>query len=48
LWQQTVTAKIENQAALLAIQREENKLLLTYAREVKSGDSENHEAKAAA
>ncbi|WP_276502656.1 type II CRISPR-associated endonuclease Cas1 [Terrimonas pollutisoli] len=48
LWQQTVTAKIENQAALLTIQREENKLLLTYAREVKSGDSENHEAKAAA
>jgi CRISPR-associated protein Cas1 len=48
LWQQTVVAKIENQAALLQIQKEENKLLLTYAREVKSGDSENHEAKAAA
>jgi CRISPR-associated protein Cas1 len=48
LWQQTVTAKIENQAALLSIQREENKMMLTYAREVKSGDSENHEAKAAA
>jgi CRISPR-associated protein Cas1 len=48
LWQQTIMSKIENQAALLAIQREENKLLLTYAREVKSGDSENHEAKAAA
>lgn len=48
LWQQTVTCKIENQAALLALEREENKLLLTYSREVKSGDSENHEAKAAA
>ena len=48
LWQQTVMCKIENQAALLKIQREENKLLLTYARDVKSGDSENHEAKAAA
>lgn len=48
LWQQTVTAKIENQAALLAIQREDNKLLLHYAKDVKSGDSENHEAKAAA
>lgn len=48
LWQQTVTCKIENQAALLALEREENKMLLTYAREVKSGDSENHEAKAAA
>ncbi|MBS1749166.1 MAG: type II CRISPR-associated endonuclease Cas1, partial [Bacteroidetes bacterium] len=29
-------------------EREENKMLLTYAKEVKSGDSENHEAKAAA
>ena len=48
LWQQTVMCKIENQAAVLQLQREENKLLLTYAREVKSGDSENHEAKAAA
>lgn len=37
-----------NQAALLQLQREENKLLLNYAREVKSGDSENHEARAAA
>jgi CRISP-associated protein Cas1 len=48
LWQQTVMAKIKNQAALLQIQREENKLMLTYAADVKSGDSENHEAKAAA
>lgn len=48
LWQQTVSAKIQNQAALLALQREENKTLLNYAKEVKSGDSENHEAKAAA
>lgn len=48
LWQQTVSAKIHNQAILLAIQLEENKLLLNYAASVKSGDSENHEAKAAA
>ncbi|MET0635836.1 MAG: type II CRISPR-associated endonuclease Cas1 [Chitinophagaceae bacterium] len=48
LWQQTVTSKIENQAALLKLVRMENKLLLTYSKEVKSGDSENHEAKAAA
>lgn len=48
LWQQTVSAKIQNQAALLALQREENKLLLNYAANVKSGDSENHEAQAAA
>jgi CRISP-associated protein Cas1 len=48
LWQQTVAAKIENQAALLKFWRIENKLLLNYADTVKSGDSENHEAKAAA
>lgn len=48
LWQQTIACKIENQAALLKLEREENKLLLTYAKEVKSGDSENHEAQAAA
>lgn len=48
LWQQTVTAKIENQAALLKTQSVEYKLLNTYAKDVKSGDSENHEAKAAA
>lgn len=48
LWQQTVICKIENQAALLQQEREEYKLLFTYAKEVKSGDSENHEAKAAA
>ena len=48
LWQQTVTAKIENQAAMLAFCREENKLLLNLAASVKSGDSENYEAQAAA
>ena len=48
LWQQTVIAKIENQATLLKNQRQENKPLWTYAAEVKSGDSENNEAKAAA
>ncbi|TKK71649.1 type II CRISPR-associated endonuclease Cas1 [Ilyomonas limi] len=47
LWQQTVTAKIYNQAMLLKQQGRENKLLLNYAKDVKSGDSENHEAKAA-
>lgn len=48
LWQQTVVAKIENQAALLEKERMNNQLLLSFAKEVKSGDSENHEAKAAA
>lgn len=48
LWQQTVSCKIQNQAALLEKERAANALLLQYAREVKSGDSEKHEAKAAA
>lgn len=47
LWQQTVVAKIANQAAVLLEMRVENKLLLHYARDVKSGDSNNCEAKAA-
>jgi CRISPR-associated protein Cas1 len=47
LWQQTVTAKIYNQAMLLKQQGNENKYLLNLAKDVKSGDSENHEAKAA-
>ncbi len=48
LWQQTVSCKIANQAAMLAFAREENKLLLNLAASVKSGDSENYEAQAAA
>ncbi len=48
LWQQTVCAKIQNQATLLQAQREDHKLLLTYVKEVKSGDADNHEARAAA
>lgn len=47
LWQQTVEAKITNQAMLLKIQRIENKLLLNLAKRVKSGDSTNNEAQAA-
>ncbi len=47
LWQQTVSAKIMNQAILLQKIKADNKTLLNYAKEVKSGDSENHEAKAA-
>jgi CRISPR-associated protein Cas1 len=43
-----VIAKIQNQAAVLAIRREENKMLLNLANDVKSGDSENCEAQAAA
>lgn len=48
LWQQTVVAKIQNQAAVLAIRRKENKMLLNLANDVRSGDSENCEAQAAA
>lgn len=48
LWQQTVAAKINNQAAMLAFRREEHKLLLSLASAVKSGDSDNCEAQAAA
>ena len=48
LWQQTVQAKIENQANHL-LSREKNALKLKrWAREVKSGDAQNHEAYAAA
>lgn len=48
LWQQTVSCKINNQAALLQKNNKKYQLLFNYAKEVKSGDSENHEAKAAA
>ncbi len=47
LWQQTVTSKIYNQAALLRKNNKKFQLLINYAKEVRSGDSENHEAKAA-
>ncbi|HMO34299.1 MAG TPA: type II CRISPR-associated endonuclease Cas1 [Lacibacter sp.] len=48
LWQQTVTAKIKNQAAVLAGLRQPVNYLLQLADAVKSGDTDNHEAKAAA
>ncbi len=47
LWQQTVIAKIQNQANLLAQYRISNKTLLNLAARVKSGDSDNCEAQAA-
>lgn len=47
LWQQTISAKIENQAAVLKEERVENKYLINLVKEVKSGDSTNCEAKAA-
>lgn len=47
LWQQTVTAKIINQANLLQLRRTPNKTLLTLSKNVKSGDCDNCEAQAA-
>jgi len=47
LWQQTVAAKIQNQAALLSAERAESKYLVKLANTVKSADSANNEAKAA-
>lgn len=48
LWQQTVIAKIANQAALLQQEREEAGYLRKLSKDVKSGDPDNSEAIAAA
>ncbi|MDN3671201.1 type II CRISPR-associated endonuclease Cas1 [Echinicola jeungdonensis] len=48
LWQQTVSAKIQNQACLLEDKGKENKRLQYLAKNVNSGDTGNHEAQAAA
>lgn len=48
LWQQTVTAKIENQANHFLARNKNALRLKRYAREVKSGDLGNQEALAAA
>ena len=48
LWQQTIVAKIKNQAALLNTKGTNIKNMLYWASEVKSGDTDNHEARAAA
>ena len=47
LWQQTVAAKITNQACLLESQRVAVKNMRNWAEQVKSGDGDNHEATAA-
>lgn len=47
LWQQTIGCKINNQASLLETTRIPVKNMRNWANEVKSGDSENHEAVAA-
>lgn len=48
LWQQTICSKINNQASLLEQLRLPAKNLRNWAKEVKSGDADNHEAIAAA
>lgn len=48
LWQQTIQYKITNQAAVLQKQNVEHDPMKYWAKEVKSGDTENHEARAAA
>lgn len=47
LWQQTVQAKIANQAALLHRLGVENRNMLKWVNEVRSGDADNMEARAA-
>lgn len=48
LWQQTIIAKIKNQAYLLKSQGVEISNMLQWAKVVTSGDVKNHEARAAA
>ncbi len=48
LWQQTISAKISNQAGHLERRGKEARKIRRWASEVKSGDSDNHEAIAAA
>lgn len=49
LWQQTIEQKIRNQAAVLEfVYGEPAKNMLAWAKDVKSGDSENKEGRAAA
>jgi CRISPR-associated protein Cas1 len=48
LWAQTIEAKISNQAAVLKQRGIKHDNMLHWATNVKSGDSENHEARAAA
>lgn len=48
LWQQTISAKIRNQAALLADRDVAVRNMITWAKRVRSGDPDNYEARAAA
>ena len=48
MWQQTITAKILGQAHVLGTQHIEHGNMLKWAKEVRSGDTDNMEARAAA
>ena len=48
LWQQTISAKINNQAGLLRKRKVQYKNMLYWAKEVRSGDPDNFEGRAAA
>jgi len=48
LWQQTIKAKIKNQAALLEMSGTNAQTMRIWSNEVTSGDTLNHEARAAA
>jgi CRISPR-associated protein Cas1 len=48
LWQQTIQAKINNQAALLEQEGVSARNMRLWAKEVRSGDPDNYEARAAA
>lgn len=48
LWQQTIQAKIINQAAVLAQRGIEHENMLYWAKSVRSGDPDNYEGRAAA
>ncbi|OEK08650.1 type II CRISPR-associated endonuclease Cas1 [Flavivirga aquatica] len=47
LWQQTISSKIENQASFMDKQGIPARKMYKWALEVKSGDTENHESRAA-
>ena len=47
LWQQTIVAKLRNQAAVLEKRGIDNRIVYSYSKSVKSGDNSNNEAKAA-
>jgi len=47
LWKQTIESKISNQATILKRQNIETGNMIEWAKNVKSGDAENHESRAA-